>query len=127
MGRNKNGKDTVKAGTALASHKRKPRSLSIAEHGVHTSHDFADFMSALMSDLIEGNVAPNVGNAACNAGGKLLRVVELQYRYGTAIDGAPKTLILSIGAGTNEKPTKAGAAETHPRETGAGTSQRGAV
>lgn len=39
-------------------------------------------MSALMSDLIEGNVTPQVGNATVNAGGKLLKVVELQLKYG---------------------------------------------
>ncbi len=40
-------------------------------------------MSALMSDIIEGRVTPSVGNATCNAGGKLLKVVEMQYKYGT--------------------------------------------
>jgi hypothetical protein len=40
-------------------------------------------MSALMSDIIAGRVTPAVGNAACNAGGKLLKVVEMQYKYGT--------------------------------------------
>lgn len=39
-------------------------------------------MSALMSDLIEGNVTPQVGNATVNAGGKLLKIVELQLKYG---------------------------------------------
>jgi hypothetical protein len=54
-------------------------------------------MSALMSDLIEGNVAPQVGNAACNAGGKMLKAVEMQYKYGTTDkEGTPKTLVLSI-------------------------------
>ena len=35
-----------------------------------------------MSDVIEGAVTPEVANAACNAGRQLLRVVEMQYRYG---------------------------------------------
>lgn len=39
-------------------------------------------MSALMSDIIGGRVSPQVGNAACNAGGKLLKIVEMQYQYG---------------------------------------------
>ena len=39
-------------------------------------------MSALMSDVVEGRISPAVSNAACNAGGKLLKVVEMQYRYG---------------------------------------------
>ena len=40
-------------------------------------------MSAIMSDLIEGNITPAVGNATSNAGGKLIKVVELQLKYGT--------------------------------------------
>lgn len=35
-----------------------------------------------MSDVIEGRVTPSVGNAACNAGGKLLKAAELQIKYG---------------------------------------------
>jgi hypothetical protein len=54
-------------------------------------------MSALMSDLIEGKVTPSIGNAACNAGGKLLKVVEMQYRYGTQGPGlGEKTLVLAL-------------------------------
>lgn len=65
-----------------------PRSLAISERGVRTGKDFANLMSALMSDVIAGRVTPSVGNAACNAGGKLLKVVEMQYKYGTAGPGA---------------------------------------
>lgn len=35
-----------------------------------------------MSDVLDGSVSTDVANAACNAGGKLLKVVEMQYRYG---------------------------------------------
>ena len=58
----------------------------------------AGFMSALMSDLISGKVAPNIGNAACNAGGKLLKVVEMQMKYGTqSATSGSKVLILAMG------------------------------
>lgn len=36
-----------------------------------------------MSDLIEGKMSPAVANAVCNAGGKLLKIVEMQHKYGT--------------------------------------------
>ena len=39
-------------------------------------------MSGLMSDLIEERIKPQVGNAVVNAGGKLLKVVEMQQKYG---------------------------------------------
>jgi len=55
----------------------------MSERGIRTGSDFASFMSALMGDILSGRVTPSVGNAACNAGGKMLKVVEMQYRYGT--------------------------------------------
>jgi hypothetical protein len=52
-------------------------------------------MSSLISDLITGDITPQVGNAAVNAGGKLLKVVEMQYKYGKQVkEGGPKTLDL---------------------------------
>lgn len=53
-------------------------------------------MSALIGDLIAGRVTPQVGNATCNVGGKLLKVVEMQHRYGTVGEGGKsKTLNLA--------------------------------
>jgi hypothetical protein len=40
------------------------------------------FMSAVMTDLIAGAVPPQIANAACNAGGKLLQVVAMEHKYG---------------------------------------------
>ena len=46
-----------------------------------------------MTDLIEGRVSPGIGNAACNAGGKLLKVVELQHKYGTPGPGRSNKIL----------------------------------
>lgn len=73
-----------------------PRSLSAARQGIHTNTDFANLMSSLMSDLIEGRVTPQVGNATCNAGGKLLKVVEMSYKYGTEGKPGRRTLLLTV-------------------------------
>lgn len=62
--------------------KEQPRSLALADRGIKTGDDFANMMSALMSDIIGERISPNIANAACNAGGKLLKVVEMQYKYG---------------------------------------------
>lgn len=72
-----------------------PRSLAIAKGGITTGHHFANLMSALMADLIEGRITPGVGNATCNAGGKLLKVVEMQAKYGQVGKGQVKTLNLT--------------------------------
>jgi hypothetical protein len=58
-----------------------PRSLTIAERGINSSGDFRNFMSALMTDVIRGALSPEVTNAACNAGGKLLKMVELEFKF----------------------------------------------
>lgn len=74
---------------------QEPRSLAISERGIRTGGDFASLMSALMSDIIGGRVTPQVGNAACNAGGKLLKIVEMQMQYGKQITpNGPRELSL---------------------------------
>jgi len=78
----------------VKSEDKPPRSLEVAAKGIRTGQDFANMMSALMSDLIEGRLTPSVGNATCNAGGKLLKVVELQYKYGTQGPGAGERVLL---------------------------------
>lgn len=75
---------------------RAPRSIAYTEAGVRTGADFANLMSALMGDVIEGTISPNVANAACNAGRQLLRVVEMQYRYGPS--SQPSALQLAPAA-----------------------------
>lgn len=39
-----------------------------------------------MTDVIQGSLTPEVTNAACNAAGKLLKMVELEYKYATEPD-----------------------------------------
>lgn len=56
-------------------------------------------MSALMSDIIAGRVTPAVGNAACNAGGKLLKVVEMQYKFGTQSGNQGERKLILAGDG----------------------------
>lgn len=67
-------------------------------------------MSALMSDLIEEKITPGVGNAVCNAGGKLLKVVELQAKYGRAGDGSPDKVLQLAGPEVTTDNLIAGAA-----------------
>lgn len=72
-----------------------PRSLTLALKGIRTAHDFTRVMSCLMTDLLEGKVSPNVGSAVTNAGGKMLKAVELQEKYGTNGEGREKSLVLA--------------------------------
>lgn len=76
------------------------RSVAISANGVRTGEEFANLMSALMCDVLDGRVNPVVANAAVNAGGKLLKVVEMQYRYGrteTRPQNDQPSLLLATG------------------------------
>lgn len=77
-----------------------PRSSAIAENGVNTSADFRNLMSALMSDVIQGRVTPSVTNAACNASGKMLRMVELEMKYGTNPERGRRSISLAFESGS---------------------------
>ena len=76
-----------------------PQSLQAANSGVKTGSDFANLMSNLMTDLIAGRITPQVGNAVCNAGGKLLKIVEMKHKYGASQPDAPKQpeIMLALG------------------------------
>jgi hypothetical protein len=95
LGATTRGADRAEGDRDMAGRKRNtskveenaPRSLALAARGIHTGADFAAMMSAVMSDMIEGRLDPRVGNGVCNAGSKLLKVVEMQYRYGTKVEG----------------------------------------
>lgn len=84
------GKATLVSTKAISP---KGRSLATAKQGIHTSADFAEMMSGLMTDLRDGSVTPQIGNAICNAGGKLLKVVEMNHKYGRP--ATQKPLLLS--------------------------------
>ena len=70
-------------------------SLKLAERGVQSSGDFRNLMSALMTDVIRGSLSPEVTNAACNAGGKLLKMVELEYKFSTEPERRNRGLIVA--------------------------------
>lgn len=91
------GQESTTANTKdISLTKEEPRSLALAERGVKTGGDFANMMSALMSDIIADRITPSKANAACNAGRQLLKVVEMQHQYG----GKENEHVLTLAPGT---------------------------
>jgi len=95
-------KEKKKGGTTMAQDQQEtangseaiiksPRSLAIGEKGVDTAKDFASLMSAVMSDVLDGRLSPQIANAVVNAGGKLLKVVEMQHKYASTPNVAEAT------------------------------------
>ena len=80
--------ETVNGSEAII---KSPRSLAIGEKGVDTAKDFASLMSAVMSDVLDGRLSPQIANAVVNAGGKLLKVVEMQHKYASTPNVAEAT------------------------------------
>lgn len=73
---------------AAECEKRGPaKSIAHFEKGVVTCGQLAKGMSLLMSDLLTERVATSIANAVCNAGGKMLKAVEMQQRYGKTHKG----------------------------------------
>jgi hypothetical protein len=90
---------------------RRLRSVEIAIGGVSTANQFAGLMSSLISEVLSGDLSPAVCNAAVNASGKLLKVVEMQHRYGVpAGDSMAKELVLYPPAATADPEAEARAA-----------------
>lgn len=77
---------TESKGNAGGGEEVVPRSVELGQGGIKTTQDFANVMSALMTDVLSGAVSANRANAACNAGRQMLRAVELQLKYGTKVN-----------------------------------------
>ncbi len=58
------------------------RSLAIARGGLRTGFDTINMLTATITDVLEENVSTNQANVVVNAIGKVLKVVELQFKYG---------------------------------------------
>jgi len=99
----KTGKEVAQGSTGNGQ--PAPASLEIAAVGVRTSRDFRDLMSAIMSDVIGGKLTPSVTNAACNAGGKLLKMVELEMKYATEPQRSGREISVAF---EDESPAHAG-------------------
>lgn len=80
--------ETIETGEAIS---KAPRSLAIGAKGIDTAKDFASLMSAVMSDVLDGSLSPQIANAVTNAGGKLLKVVEMQHKYASTPNVAEAT------------------------------------
>lgn len=50
-------------------------------------------MAALLADVVGGRIEPNRANAACNVAGKLIRMVEMQHKYGKQVAGTDSRLL----------------------------------
>jgi hypothetical protein len=73
----------------------KARCVQIADRGVISGKDFAKLMSLLIGDIATGRMHHRQADAICNAGGKLLKVVELQHKYGKGATSDRNLFLLS--------------------------------
>jgi hypothetical protein len=89
-------KQVVKKADAVAKSESQSPAKSIPhfEKGIKTCGQLAQGMSLLMADVLSERVGTSTANAVCNAGGKMLKAVEMQQRYGTTQKTGAKELDL---------------------------------
>lgn len=73
--------------------KTTPTAAKLADSGITTGADFSRVMAALLADVVGGRIEPNRANAACNVAGKLIRMVEMQHKYGKQVQGTDARLL----------------------------------
>jgi hypothetical protein len=78
----KNGTAIARADANDSEVAEKPRSAIIASVGLSNSRKTKEFLSALIGDVMNDNVATKTATVAVNATRQLLRVVELEHKYG---------------------------------------------
>jgi hypothetical protein len=78
----KQGKGVTKNDKARAQKAASRSAPLIAGGDITNAQQFARVMSAILSDALTGAIKPAEGNLACNAAGKLLKVTEMQLKYG---------------------------------------------
>ena len=93
---NKNGKRDSRMPPSNSSGKdlqqdAKLKSFRVATAGIRTSDDFKEMMSAIMTELRRGELDTVLANAICNAGGKLLKCVQLE------MDSAAQNRTIKLG------------------------------
>lgn len=81
--------------TIKAARELEPKSFLVAERGVRTAKDLATLMSALMADVLAMRVTSEDAKAVCGGAQTLLKVVELQYKYGKDTANGGKELSLT--------------------------------
>jgi hypothetical protein len=84
-----------------------PKCAAIAEAGITNSQQTIAYLSALIADASAGRVTTGLVHGTCNAIGKMLRVVEMEVRYGTVGGGANGEKCLSFVQGGHAEPKPA--------------------
>lgn len=85
-----------------------PKCAAIAEAGITNSQQTIAYLSALIADASSGRVTTGLVHGTCNAVGKMLRVVEMEVRYGTVGGGANGEKCLNfVQAGAGHAPQTA--------------------
>lgn len=78
----------------MAKDSEQSTSGMVAERGIKTASDLAQFMGAMLGDLTEGRITPSVAHAACETAGVILSVAKLQLEYGEVNKDGSRSLSL---------------------------------
>lgn len=57
-------------------------SVRLASQGIRTTDDVTKVLAALMADVLLGAIASSAANSAVNASGKMMKAVDMAFKYG---------------------------------------------
>ena len=89
--RNQTSKEDSSADKKVSKVAKRSRSAEVARSGIKTSEDMKSLMSNLIPDILDGDVSIAAANATCNAAGKMIKMVELELRYGKEAQSQTRT------------------------------------
>ena len=84
---------------------KQPKSVILAKGEIRTTREYGQLMAALVSDVIQENISPTLVNAAVNAGRQMIKVAELNLKYGRKVvnnDKPEKDACLNLLTGRTE-------------------------
>lgn len=79
---NDNISENANSGDGKSNKESQPRSLALAQNEIRTTRDYGQLMAALITDVIQEKISPTVLFAAVAAGRQMVKVAELNLRYG---------------------------------------------
>ena len=68
----------------ITPNKERRTSRDVVTKGIRTSRDLVEALTCVFAEVVTGEMSPEVANTLCKSADRLIRVVELEQRYGRA-------------------------------------------
>ena len=88
--RNNTVSETASPENPKSVENQQSRSVILAQNEIRTTRDYGKLMAALITDVIQEKISPTILFAAVSAGRQMVRVAELNLKYGNPKSQVPE-------------------------------------